>query len=105
MRRCLPSSVSVSNVDLRRDAGTFHLRSGTICFVAPVHGKVTGAVFNGDGNFVIDPPNASERSMLKLLTKEDEFSENFNNLVLRFTDSTYDELTFFGFVQRKNVTG
>ena len=26
-------AVSVSNLDLKRDAGTFHLRSGTVCFV------------------------------------------------------------------------
>jgi hypothetical protein len=85
-------AVAVTNLSLKRDAGTFHLRSGTICFVAPVHGKVTGAVFTGDGNFVLDPPVDSERKSLKLLTKEDEFSENFNQAVLRFTDSTYEEL-------------
>jgi hypothetical protein len=84
-------AVSVSNFELKRDAGTFHLRSGTVCFVAPVEGKVTGAVFTGDGNFILDPP-ASERGMLKLLTKENEFSENFSQMVLRFTDSTYDEI-------------
>ena len=84
-------AVSVSNLDLKREAGTFHLRSGTVCFVAPVEGKVTGAVFVGDGNFVITPP-PSEAGMLKLLTKENEFSENFSHLVLRFTDSTYDEI-------------
>ncbi|MGB2834233.1 MAG: M1 family aminopeptidase [Candidatus Sulfotelmatobacter sp.] len=84
-------AVSVANLDLKRDAGTFHLHSGTICFVAPVQGKVTGAVFVGDGNFVITPP-PSEMGMLKLLTKENEFSENFSHLVLRFTDSTYDEI-------------
>ncbi len=84
-------SVSVSNLALKREAGTFHLRSGTVCFVAPVAGKVTGAVFTGDGNFILDPP-ASERPMLKLLTKEDEFSENFSQMVLRFTDSTYDDI-------------
>lgn len=84
-------SVSVSNVELKREAGTFHLRSGTVCFVAAVNGKVTGAVFTGDGNFILVPPE-SERRMLKLLTKEDEFSENFSQMVLRFTDSSYDEL-------------
>ncbi len=84
-------AVSVSNLDLKREAGVFHLRSGTVCFVAPVEGKVTGAVFVGDGNFVITPP-PSEAGMLKLLTKENEFSENFSHLVLRFTDSTYDEI-------------
>jgi len=85
-------AVAVNNFALKREAATFHLRSGTVCFLAPVQGKVTGAVFAGDGNFVIDPPSASERSMLKLLTKEDEFSENFSQAVFRFTDSSYDEL-------------
>ncbi len=84
-------AVTVNNLDLKRDAGTFYLRSGTVCFTAPVQGKVTGAVFIGDGNLVITPP-PSEGGMLKLLTKENEFSENFNHLVLRFTDSTYDEI-------------
>ena len=84
-------SVSVNNLELKRDAGTFHLRSGTICFVSPVAGKVTGAVFSGDGNFVLDPPD-TEKKMLKLLTKENEFSETFTQMVLRFTDSTYEEL-------------
>ena len=84
-------SFTVSNFDLKRDVATFHLRSGTVCFVAPVQGKITGAVFIGDGNLVIDAP-LSERSMLKLLTKENDFSENFSQLVLRFTDSTYEEI-------------
>lgn len=85
-------AVGVNNLELKRDAGTFHLRSGTVCFVAPVNGKVTGAVFAGDGNFVLEPPTASEKNSLKLLTKENEFSENFSQMVLRFTDSTYEEI-------------
>ncbi|MGA8869119.1 MAG: M1 family aminopeptidase [Candidatus Sulfotelmatobacter sp.] len=85
-------AVSVSNFDLKRDAGTFHLHSGTVCFVTPVNGKVTGAVFVGDGNFILTPPSDSERKSLKLLTKEDEFSEGFSTMVLRFTDSTYNEI-------------
>ena len=84
-------AVTVTTFDLHREAGTFHLHSGTVCFVTPVQGKVTGAVFVGDGNFVLDPP-ASERDMLKLLTKENEFSETVDHMVLRFTDSTYDEI-------------
>jgi hypothetical protein len=85
-------AVSVTNFDLKRDAGTFHLHSGTVCFVTPVQGKVTGAVFVGEGNFVLDPPFEVERKSLKLLTKENEFSETFTQLALRFTDSTYDEI-------------
>jgi len=85
-------AVSVSNFVLKRDAGKFLLHSGTVCFLPPVQGKITGAVFTGDGNFLLDPPEESERKSLKLLTKEDEFNENFKQLVLRFTDSTYDEI-------------
>lgn len=85
-------AVSVSNVTLHRDAGTFHLRSGTVCFLPPVQGKVTGAVFAGEGNFVLDPPIAVERHHLRLLTKDSEFSEVFSQMALRFTDSTYDEI-------------
>ena len=85
-------AVSVTNFELKRDAGTFHLHSGMVCFVSPVQGKVTGAVFAGEGNFVLDPPLESERLSLKLLTKENEFSERFNQAVLRFTDSTYDDI-------------
>lgn len=85
-------AVNLSNVDLKRDAATFHLRSGTVCFVTPVAGKVTGAVFVGNGSFVLDPPSAQERGMLKLLTKEDSFNESFSQMALRFTDSTYDEI-------------
>jgi hypothetical protein len=85
-------AVSVGDLTLRRDAATFHLHSGTICFVPPVQGKVTGAVFVGEGVMILDPPLAVERSSLKLLTRGDEFAEQFNKLVLRFTDASYDEI-------------
>ena len=85
-------AVSLANFDLKRDAGTFRLNSGTVCFVPPVNGRVTGAVFVGDGVFLLAPPSETERKSLKLLTKEDEFNEKFGRLVLRFTDSTYDEI-------------
>ncbi len=89
-------AISVSNVSLRRDAANFQFRSGTICFLAPVQGKVTGAVFIGDGKLIIDPPLDSETSMLKLLTRENEFSENFSRVVLRFTDTAYQDLKELG---------
>ena len=85
-------AVTVRDFDLKRDAATFHLHSGTVCFVAPVNGKVTGAVFVGDGNMVLDPPIPIEKSSLKLLTKSDEFDEQYEHIVLRFTDSTYEEI-------------
>jgi hypothetical protein len=85
-------AVSVTNFELKRDAGKFRLNLGTVCFAVPVNGRVTGAVFTGDGTFLLTPPTETERKSLKLLTKEDDFSEKFERLVLRFTDSTYDEI-------------
>ncbi len=85
-------AVTVNNLELVRDGARFHLHSGSVCFVAPVHGKVTGAVFVGDGTMVLDPPIPIESASLKLLSKEDEFVEQYDHLVLRFTDSTYEEI-------------
>src|SRR5271167_2462026 len=85
-------AITVNNVTLKRDAATFQLNSGTVCFLSPVQGKVTGAVFVGEGRLLLTPPLPSEQRSLALLSKDKEFSENFNHLVLRFTDGTYDEL-------------
>lgn len=83
---------TVKDFVLKRDAATFHLHSGTVCFVPAVQGKVTGAVFAGDGSMSLDPPIAMERHSLSLLSKSPEFAEDFNGMVMRFTDSTYDEI-------------
>jgi peptidase M1-like protein len=88
-------AVAVNNLTLRRDAARFHL-NGTVCFVAPVQGKVTGAVFVGEGNLVLEPPLDAERRSIGLLTKEAEFSEKFSEMALRFTDDTYDEIKKVG---------
>jgi hypothetical protein len=85
-------AVSVKDLTLKRDAATFHLQSGTVCFVSPVLGKVTGAVFVGEGNMILEPPIAAERQSLKLLSRSDEFVEKYDHLVLRFSDATDSEI-------------
>ncbi|MFZ3212214.1 MAG: M1 family aminopeptidase [Terriglobales bacterium] len=85
-------TLAVHDLVLQRDAGTFTFRSGTFSFLAPVNGKVTGAVFLGEGTFTLVPPTASEQHSLSLLTKEPRMEESFNELVLRFTDGTADEI-------------
>lgn len=87
------SAVTVHELVLQRDAGTFTLHSGKLCFLAPVNGKVTGAVFSGDGNFSLVPPMEVEKRTLALLTKgQPKLEESFSGLVLRFTDNTYEEI-------------
>jgi hypothetical protein len=41
---------------------------------------------------ILDPPLEMERKSLKLLTKSDEFVENYEQAVFRFTDATYEEI-------------
>jgi hypothetical protein len=84
--------VSFTDATLKKDAATFQLNSGTVCFFSPVGGKVTGAVFVGEGRLLLTPPIPLEERSLALLTKEKEYSESFSRMVLRFTDDTYEVL-------------
>jgi Peptidase family M1 domain len=87
-------SVAVTNFVLKRDAGTFTFKQGTFAFVSAVNGKVTGAVFVGDGEFHLLPPIRSEQRSLSVLTRSNEpgMTEIFKTVVLRFTDETYTEI-------------
>ncbi len=85
-------AMGADDIVLKRDAATFQLRSGNICFLKPVNGKTTGAIFVGEGRMLLDPPTPMERASLSVLTKENEYSESFDHMVLRFTDGTYEEL-------------
>jgi hypothetical protein len=85
-------SVTVDGVTFKRDAATFQLKSGSLCFLSAVNGKITGAAFVGEGRMLLDPPTASERTSLSALTKEKEYSESLDYMVMRFTDNSYEEL-------------
>jgi hypothetical protein len=84
-------AIQVSEFVLPKDAATFTL-TGTIYLLAPVQGRVTGAVFIGKGSMAYTPPVASERRMLGILTKGEPFNEQFERAVLRFTDDTAEKI-------------
>jgi hypothetical protein len=83
---------TVNGLVLKRDAATFTLRSGEIYFLPPVEGRVTGAVFIGEGEFALTPPVEYEKHSLSLFTGEPSITEQFTKLTLRFTDKTYEEI-------------
>src|SRR4051812_6875062 len=92
LRKVGPGEVyQLKDIVLKRDAGTFTL-NGSLTFLAPVNGKVTGAVFYGKGTFALVPPIAVEKKNIALLTKEPALHEEFDRMVLRFTDETYAEI-------------
>src|SRR5262250_698334 len=83
---------SIRDVTIRRDVLTIALDRGVIAFLQPVQGKVTGAVFIGSGEIVAIPPDAIEKQQIYKFTGTPILNESFQTAVLRFTDSTYDEL-------------
>ena len=55
----------------------------------PVDGVITGAVFIGEGNFVVEtPPSDFEKENVKRLLGVDTISSDFKTAVFRFTDDT-----------------
>ena len=105
LREIIPDGqpVTVSNLVLKRDAGTFTFKSGTFFFLKPVQGKITGAVFSGSATFSLDPPLPMERRSLELLTKTPEMVEEFSTAVLRFTDGSEAEIEGKGSVSTAPV--
>jgi len=85
-------TATVHDLVLKRDAATFTLRSGKFYFLAPVQGKVTGAVFVGDGTLLLAPPTQHERQSIRRLTKQDRLEDTFSHMAVRFTDGTYEEI-------------
>jgi hypothetical protein len=94
LRNLLPAGdvITVSNLELHRDAATFTFRRGDFAFYGEVNGKITGAVFKGDGHFHLVPPSAGERHNLSILNRSETFEEDFDQVVFRFTDATAAEL-------------
>jgi hypothetical protein len=83
---------TVNNLVLKRDAATFTLKTGDIYFITPVENRVTAAVFMGTGEMSMVPPMLAERNSIKIFTGEEGIKEEFTNLVLRFTDKTFEEI-------------
>jgi hypothetical protein len=94
LRGLLPGGevISIHELELKRDAATFTFSSGSVDFYGEVNGKITGAVFRGQGHLHIDPPTQEERHNLSLFTHTEVFDEDFDQAVLRFTDTTAADL-------------
>jgi hypothetical protein len=82
----------VESLVLIRDAAVFRLNKGKICLFQPVEGRVTGAVFVGEGLFEFSPPTEIERHQLRRFTRQDSLKERFKKVCFLFTDTTDAEL-------------
>lgn len=86
------SYATVNNLILKRDAATFTMKSGEIYFLAPVENRYTGAVFIGSGDMSMTPPTQAEKNSIKIFTDQESIVEQFDKLVLRFSDKTFEEI-------------
>lgn len=84
---------SVKNFQLRRDQAVITFKEGVFHFLPAIEGRVTGGVFVGAGEFQLTPLLEIERKHLSILTGSGTMTEQFSRVTLRFTDSTYDEVT------------
>jgi hypothetical protein len=82
----------VDNLILKRDEAVFTLHNGEIYFAPPVEGRVTAAVFIGDGRLTLSPPTGIEKHTLSIFINNEDLTEDFSRLVIRFTDQTFDEI-------------
>src|SRR6476620_294561 len=83
----------VENVELKKDAATFRLKSGTLYFLKPVLGRSPGAVFMGDAAISFKPPAQIEQKYIsRFLNGEPQLDEPFKEAVLWFADATQDDL-------------
>ena len=83
---------AVENLAFQKDRAKFIFKKGTIYFSQPIAGKITGAVFLGEGSFELIPPNAIERQQVKRFVEKDSLNEQFSAAYLRFTDDTAEVL-------------
>jgi len=94
LRGLLPGGevITVKDLVIHRDAATFTFSSGSFAFYGQVNGKITGAVFIGQGHLRMIPPNDEESRNLFIQMHTEVVNEDFDHAVFRFTDSTADEL-------------
>ena len=82
----------IRDAHLRRARMDLYLNRGFIAFMTPVQGVVTGAVFWGEGEVLMIPPNRAEKRNLAQFTREPILDEKIESAYIRFTDQTAREL-------------
>ncbi len=82
----------IDTLTLKRGAGEFHLRDGTLTLSQPIQGQPVAAVFVGKAEFHMSLPNRAERYMFNKHCKDTVADWDFRKVAFVFTDSTWREL-------------
>ena len=81
----LGSTFRFDHVTLNWDAAIFQFHKGTLTFLSPVEGVVTGAIFVGEGHFSLKAVAPLDARELSRRTGGDDAQEDFTAVVFRFT--------------------
>jgi len=83
---------AIRDAHITRGRMDLYLNRGFIAFMTPVQGEVTGAIFWGEGEVLMIPPNRAEKRSLAQFTHSPILDEKIESIYLRFTDHTAQEL-------------
>jgi hypothetical protein len=81
----LGQTFRLDNFTLNCDVATFQFQKGTLTFLSPVNGIVTGAIFIGEGHFKLKPATTLDAREINRRTGAAEVNEDFTDVVFRFT--------------------
>ncbi len=73
------------NFTLNYDVATFQFQKGTLTWLSPVEGVVTGAIFIGEGHFHLKAVSKLDAHEISRRTGAEEVDEDFTDIVFRFT--------------------
>lgn len=88
----LGDTYNVENLKFNMDVGNFELKTGSVTFLNPVNGIVTGAVFVGAGHFSLKPLVPADMKELERRSGHATAEEDFTEAVFRFTGRVYQQL-------------
>lgn len=98
-----PANVyEIRQVSINREDLHISLSDGMIALMQAVDGHVTGAVFQGEGDILLFPPDRAERTSLALFTKAAVLNQTFTTAYLRFFDDRLVEELRHGFRPAEN---
>jgi Peptidase family M1 domain len=83
---------SANRIQLRRGEVLLSFEEGKLAFLAPLDGRVTGAVFSGLGHVLALPRDLVEKQQMSRFLGSPVLDQDFISAYVRFTDDTVDEL-------------
>jgi len=83
---------TVHQIALRRDVVNLTFVEGKLAFLQPLDGRITGAVFTGEGRVFATPRDRGERQSLAQFLGLPMLDVGFSKVILRFTDDTAGEI-------------